>query len=106
VFGCETAHFTPIAQSAPELICQLNHAFIRGIVEGLHARTIECGSPPINAAGRQSPSAEAPRRRPRVAVGGTAPEGSFPVAIVGAHGVLAVTTLILVVLTMVGIGAS
>jgi hypothetical protein len=59
------------------------------------------------------------RSRSTVAVGGgasaqtagdnsgdTTPEGSFPVAIVGAHGVLAVTTLILVVLTMVGIGAS
>ncbi|ORA09985.1 hypothetical protein [Mycobacterium arosiense] len=33
------------------------------------------------------------------------PERNFPVAIVGAHGVLAVTTLVLVVLTMAGIGA-
>jgi len=33
--------FHPIAQRAPELICQLNHAFTRGIVEGLQARTIE-----------------------------------------------------------------
>jgi hypothetical protein len=47
------------------------------------------------AAGAQ-PSAQAPAD--------TAQERSFPVAIVGAHGVLAVATLVLVVLTMVGIG--
>ena len=40
------------------------------------------------------------------ASGDTAPERSFPVVIVGAHGLLAVTTLVLVVLTMVGVGAS
>jgi hypothetical protein len=34
------------------------------------------------------------------------PERSFPVAIVAAHGVLAVTTVILVLLTMVGVGGS
>jgi manganese efflux pump family protein len=38
--------------------------------------------------------------------GDNPPERNFPVAIVGAHGVLAVTTLVLVVLTMVRIGAS
>lgn len=40
------------------------------------------------------------------ASGDNPPERSFPVAIVGAHGVLAVTTLVLVVLTMIGIGTS
>ncbi|OBH91506.1 hypothetical protein [Mycobacterium sp. E2733] len=40
-----------------------------------------------------------------VGSGDNPPERSFPVAVVGAHGVLAVTTLVLVVLTMVGIGA-
>ena len=34
------------------------------------------------------------------------PERSFPVAVVAAHGVLAVTTVLLVLLTMVGVGAS
>jgi hypothetical protein len=39
-----------------------------------------------------------------MASGDSPPERSFPVTIVGAHGVLAVTTLVLVVLTMIGIG--
>jgi hypothetical protein len=34
------------------------------------------------------------------------PERSFPVVVVGAHGVLAVVTVILVLLTMLGVGAS
>jgi hypothetical protein len=34
------------------------------------------------------------------------PERSFPVAIVGGHGLLAVVTVVLVLLTMLGIGAS
>ena len=33
--------FHPIAESAPELVCELNHAFTRGLVEGLQARTVE-----------------------------------------------------------------
>jgi manganese efflux pump family protein len=44
--------------------------------------------------------------QPAAASGDNPPERNFPVAIVGAHGVLAVTTLVLVILTMVGIGAS
>src|ERR1700757_3511323 len=46
-------------------------------------------------AGGQSPDSEA-----------APPERNFPVAIVGAHGVLAVTTVILVLLTMIGVGGS
>jgi manganese efflux pump family protein len=38
--------------------------------------------------------------------GENAPERNFPVAIVGAHGVLAVATLVLVILTMVGAGTT
>jgi hypothetical protein len=45
-------------------------------------------------------------QQPALGSGDNPPERSFPVAIVGAHGVLAVTTLVLVVLTMVGIGTS
>ncbi|UXA05004.1 hypothetical protein KXD96_18740 [Mycobacterium sp. SMC-2] len=44
-------------------------------------------------------------QQPAGGSGDNPPERSFPVAIVGAHGVLAVTTLVLVVLTMAGIGA-
>ena len=40
------------------------------------------------------------------ASGETPPERSFPVAIVGGHGVLAVVTVILVLLTMLGVGGS
>ena len=40
------------------------------------------------------------------ASGQTSPERSFPVAIVGGHGVLAVVTVILVLLTMLGVGGS
>ncbi|HZU48046.1 MAG TPA: hypothetical protein VFA16_12485 [Mycobacterium sp.] len=43
-------------------------------------------------------------QQPAMASGDHPPERSFPVPIVGAHGVLAVTTLVLVVLTMIGIG--
>lgn len=45
-------------------------------------------------------------QQPAGGPGDQPPERSFPVAIVGAHGVLAVTTLVLVVLTMAGVGAS
>jgi hypothetical protein len=40
------------------------------------------------------------------ASGQTPPERSFPVAIVGGHGLLAVVTVILVLLTMLGVGGS
>jgi manganese efflux pump family protein len=40
------------------------------------------------------------------ATGTGPPERSFPVAVVAAHGVLAVATAVLVLLTMLGIGAS
>jgi predicted ArsR family transcriptional regulator len=33
--------FHPIAASAPELICELNLAFMTGLIAGLHARTVE-----------------------------------------------------------------
>ncbi len=44
----------------------------------------------------------------RAAVGGdqAPPEGHFPVPVVAAHGVLAVATVILVLLTALGIGGS
>ncbi|WP_375481283.1 hypothetical protein [uncultured Mycobacterium sp.] len=48
--------------------------------------------------GRQQPAVTA------AAPGEHAPERSFPVTIVAAHGLLAVTTLVLVVLSMLGIG--
>ncbi|MGH3676190.1 MAG: hypothetical protein ACRDU5_10720 [Mycobacterium sp.] len=40
------------------------------------------------------------------AAGTAPPERSFPVAVVAAHGVLAVATAVLVLLTMLGVGAS
>jgi manganese efflux pump family protein len=43
-----------------------------------------------------NPGAAAPTDAP--------PERAFPVAVVVAHGVLAVTTVVLVLLTMVGVG--
>jgi hypothetical protein len=51
------------------------------------------------------------QRRGRVTAGGTAVEGRpaeqhFPVSIVGLHGVLAATTLVLVFLTAIGVGGS
>jgi manganese efflux pump family protein len=56
---------------------------------------------------RSRQGAGAPSDQQSAAVSGdNPPERNFPVAIVGAHGVLAVTTLVLVVLTMVRIGAS
>jgi predicted ArsR family transcriptional regulator len=33
--------FHPLAQRAPDLVCQLNHAFMGGLIEGLRAETIE-----------------------------------------------------------------
>jgi predicted ArsR family transcriptional regulator len=33
--------FHPLARDLPDLVCQLNHAFIRGIVEGLQASTVD-----------------------------------------------------------------
>ncbi len=33
--------FHPIAQNAPELVCQLNQAFMRGVLEGLQAHTLD-----------------------------------------------------------------
>jgi hypothetical protein len=54
---------------------------------------------------RSRRAAVAPRsQQSAMASGDSPPERSFPVTIVGAHGVLAVTTLVLVVLTMIGIG--
>src|SRR5262249_53873786 len=43
---------------------------------------------------------------PGNSTGGDAPERSFPITVVVAHGVLAVTTVILVLLAMLGIGGS
>jgi len=33
--------FHPLAQQAPDLVCGLNHAFMGGLIEGLHAETVE-----------------------------------------------------------------
>jgi predicted ArsR family transcriptional regulator len=33
--------FHPLAHDAPELVCGLNHALIRGLIDGLHADTIK-----------------------------------------------------------------
>jgi hypothetical protein len=55
---------------------------------------------------RARQSVGAPAGQPAAASADNPPERHFPVAIVGAHGVLAVTTLVLVILKMVGVGAS
>lgn len=33
--------FHPFAKTAPELVCGLNHAFLAGVLDGLHADTVE-----------------------------------------------------------------
>jgi predicted ArsR family transcriptional regulator len=33
--------FHPLAQGAPELVCGLNHALIRGLIDGLQAKAVE-----------------------------------------------------------------
>ncbi|WP_068280978.1 helix-turn-helix transcriptional regulator [Aldersonia kunmingensis] len=38
--------FHPIAQSAPELVCRLNHTFMQGLIEGLQATTVEAALAP------------------------------------------------------------
>jgi hypothetical protein len=54
----------------------------------------------------QPTSAPSPGPGATAAQDGQPPERHFPVAIVGGHGLLAVATLILVLLTALGIGAS
>lgn len=38
--------FQPIAGRSPELVCGLNHAFLQGILDGLHAPSVEAGVSP------------------------------------------------------------
>jgi predicted ArsR family transcriptional regulator len=33
--------FHPLAAKAPELVCGLNHAFVGGVIDGLHADAVE-----------------------------------------------------------------
>jgi predicted ArsR family transcriptional regulator len=39
--------FHPIAQQAPELVCQLNHAFMVGLTDGLQAHTVDAVLTPV-----------------------------------------------------------
>jgi predicted ArsR family transcriptional regulator len=33
--------FHPLARQLPELVCELNHSFLRGMLDGLHSQTVE-----------------------------------------------------------------
>jgi hypothetical protein len=77
------------------------------------ARQIPCRAPPVTPRARlddvrdlASPTAGAGAATAGGVTADTPPEQHFPVPIVALHGVLAVTTVVLVLLTAAGVGGS